>query len=650
MVGRALATAAIAVPLAQKSGVRLNAVGKPTAPPASLIVRILATSDLHSNLLAWDYHTNQTCASRGLARTASLIATARDQVANCLLFDNGDFLNGNALGDHLAQRLGDHADMAQSHPMITAMNHLRYDAVTLGNHEFSHGVHHLLRSLRDAAFPVVASNLRITKADAGGLGMRSLMLNRSFHDTEGRLHDIRIAVIGFLPPQTTIWEQRHLKGRAEVHDIVETARALIPDLRKGGADLIVALSHSGVGGKDARPFGENASHALALVDGVDVIIAGHTHLVFPTADCVDLAGKPAVMPGFFGSHLGVIDLTLTQTVGHARPARWHITEQQVETRPIAQRSAMGGALTALVADDVAIAAIAQPDHAALRAWADQPIGHTDVALHSYFALITQSPALEIIALAQSQHLARALAGGPFSDAPLLAAVAPFKAGGRGGPENYTAIPAGPLRRHNTGDLYIHPNSLIGLHLPGHAVLRWLERSVSLFHQIAPGAQDAALINLDFPSYDFDVMHGLTYRVDLTQPARFDRQGSEVAPNARRIVDPCWQGKPVQTDQMFVVASNSYRCAGGSGFAKPQPDQVIFEARQSNQRLVETYIRAGGRVKPPAQPHWGFVAQPGTTVLFDCDPRAIAALDQAPHLRLEPLMRLKSGFHRFRLHL
>lgn len=648
MRGRALATASDMMAATRKPQPAQKVAKSAANAPATLKLRILATSDLHANILAWDYHANKISPCCGLARTATLIEQARGQAANSVLFDNGDFLNGNALGDYVADTWDDPANDARVHPMIAAMNHLHYDAATLGNHEFSHGLHALIRSLRDAAFPIVASNLRLHAQRTPAIGQQYLLMTRDLIDEAGQTQRLNIAVIGFLPPQTTIWEQRHLKGNAEVDDILNTARTLVPDLQKAGVDLIVALSHSGIGSGDADPYAENVSLALAAVDGIDVIVAGHTHLVFPTPDRVDLVGKPAIMPGFFGSHLGVIDLTLRQTPGN--DARWYVAAHHAETRPIARRSADGAAPTALVGDDCGVANLVARDHAALQAWADQPIGHTAVALHSFFALLTQSPALDMIARAQAQYLSPALAGGPFAGLPILSAAAPFKAGGRGGPENYTVIPAGPLRRRNAGDLYVHPNSLVGLCLPGDAVLRWLERSVSLFHQIEPGATDAKLISADFPSYDFDVIDGLTYQVDLSQPARFDRQGTEVAPHAIRVVNPCYRGQPVRSDQMFVLASNSYRCAGGSGFMRPRPDQVIFEARQSNQSLVEDFIRAGGHAGRATPPHWGFAPQNATTVVFDCDPRAIAALVDVPHLRLDPLVRLANGFHRFRLHL
>lgn len=646
-MGRAVATALNRVPLNCQTPKMAEI---PTHQAAFLALRILATSDLHANILAWDYHANRVCIARGLTRVATLIARARAEAPNCLLFDNGDFLNGNALGDHLAQTLHMPANAARVHPMISAMNHLGYDAATLGNHEFSHGLGPLTRALRDANFPIVASNLTLTGARPAPVTTRSLLLRRDLIDTAGCPQNLTIGVIGVLPPQTVIWEHRHLKDCALVADILETTRNLVAGLRASGADLVIALSHSGIGSGEPEPFGENVSQALAALEGIDVVIAGHTHLVFPSAHVCDLAGKPVVMPGFFGSHLGVIDLTLQKSSDQGPVVRWKIASHHVETRPIAMRSSDGSDTVALVDDDPMISTLVAHDQAALLDWSEKTIGHSPKTLHSFFALLTQSPALDLVATVQSQHLVAALAGGPYADLPVLSAVAPFKAGGRGGPENYTYIPEGPLLRRNVADLYLHPNSLVGLCLPAQAVVQWLERSVSMFHQISPGSQDAMLINPDFPSYDFDVFYGLTYLVDLSQPARFDRRGTEVAPQARRIVNPCYLGEPLRRDQLFVVATNSYRCAGGSGFARPGPGQIVFEAKRSTQTLIEDFLCGTSQTKHNAAAFWGFAAQTGTTVLFECDPRAILATGDVPQLRLEPLARLPNGFHRFRLHL
>lgn len=612
-----------------------------------LDLRILATSDLHANLLAWDYHANRPCPQRGLARLATLIHAARAEHPQNLLFDNGDFLHGTALGDYIAETTQSSRSgrPLHSHPMIAAMNALRYDAVTLGNHEFGHGLGFLRRSLAAARFPIVSSNLYFKPTRGKPLSAPFLLLDRSFHDRAGKAQKLKIGVLGFLPPQTMTWERRYLKSRAAVDDIVTSARSLLPLLRDAGADIVIALSHSGISAGSMGGRDENASTALAQLSGIDVVIAGHTHLVFPTPQHRDLAGKPAVMPGFFGSHLGVIDLALQKS-----PQGWLVVRHHAETRPISRRDPATGQAQPLVADDSAIAALAAPAHSALLGRADAEIGHSDLPLNTYFALLTETPALTLVARAQVARLAKGLHGTAYQALPILSAVAPFKAGGRGGPDNYTDIPAGALRARHANDLYIHPNSLVAVQVSGNEVAAWLERSASMFHQILPGAQDVPLIDDQFPSFNFDVIHGLSYRIDLSQPPRFDCYGSEINPAARRIVDLRHNGAPLLPDQVFVLATNSYRAAGGAGFAGADPARLIYEGHESNREVLAHFLRDGGQPQPLPQPAWGFAALPDSAVVFDASPSAADHLAEVPHLHITPLGLNADGFRRFRLRL
>lgn len=613
-----------------------------------IALRLLATSDLHANLIAWDYHANGPCDQRGITRVASLIRTARLEQPQSLLFDNGDFLHGTVLGDFIAEttptiRSG---RPLHTHPVIAAMNALGYDAAALGNHEFGHGLGFLRRSLAATKFPIVCSNLYFKPTRGAAIALPYIILNRSLRDGRGILQHVKIGVMGFIPPQTAIWEKRYLKSRASVDDIVRSAQLLVPTLRAEGADIIIALSHSGIGSPHHGGSSENASSALAMIEGVDVIVAGHTHLTFPTPDQPDLSGKPAVMPGFYGSHLGVMDLRLTKQAG-----RWRIAAFDVENRAISRRDPSTGMVQALVADDPAILALAKPSHTALLARADEEIGFSKVPLHSYFSLLTPTPALELVAVAQADYLAKILQDTPHANLPMLSAVAPFKAGGRGGPENYTDVPAGPLRLRHANDLYMHPNSLAGLHVSGQDLADWLERSVSIYHQITPGAQDVPLLDEGFASFNFDVIHGLRYGINLTQPARYDCFGEVIAPQSSRITDLTYAGEKVRPDQMFALATNSYRAAGGAGFSGTGTAQVIYEGNESNREVLTRYLRSGGMLAPDALAKtFYFLPLPGTTATIDLGCHARNHLAEAPHLQLHDIGLQPNGFRRFRLHL
>ncbi|RMF40897.1 MAG: 2',3'-cyclic-nucleotide 2'-phosphodiesterase, partial [Alphaproteobacteria bacterium] len=215
----------------------------------------------------------------GLVRLADLIAEARGEAASSLLLDNGDLLQGGALGDHLAATGGFGPD--NPHPMIAAMNALGYDAAALGNHDLDYGVAFLQKALSAAAFPVLCANL--FRGEGGTLLPGHRVLEREFTDDAGRAQPLRIGLVGVLPPQVTGWNHRHLAGRFTAGDCVAAVREAVPRLRRDGADLIVTLVHGGISARSASRQ-ENAAAEIARLDGVDAVIAGHQHRLFPGPD------------------------------------------------------------------------------------------------------------------------------------------------------------------------------------------------------------------------------------------------------------------------------------------------------------------------------------------------------------------------------
>ncbi len=606
---------------------------------ATVTLRLLATSDLHSQIMPWDYLADLPCASRGLSRVATLIARARAEISDCLLLDNGDFIQGSPMSDLVAAK-----GMQALHPMIAAMNALGFDAATLGNHEFSHGLPFLNRALNDLAFPVVSANI-FALPDCGPIVPPFVLLTRQI-SIDGALHPLRIGIMGFAPPQLVKWDHQHVAGRIATTDIVTAAVRTLPLLRAAGADLVIALCHSGIGDAIPCPEMENASTAIAALPGVDVVVAGHTHQTFPAAGSAGtkLAGKPAVMPGFFGSHLGVIDLTLTRDA-----AGWRILHTHNELRPISQRTA-DGRVTALVPCDPAIVAIAAQSHADTLTWARKRIGHNAAPLHSYFALISACPSVRTVARAQTAHVARAMAGTSRAGLPILSAAAPFRAGGRGGPDNYTFVAVGDLAMRHISDLYQHPNTLTAVQISGAELADWLEQSCSIFFQIKPGLADQTLINPAFPSFNFDCIDGVSYRIDLTQPPRHSSEGAMQNPASHRIKDLCHNGALIAADAQFVMATNSYRTGGSGKFTGAEPQRVIYASGRLNSDVLLDNILDQGGIAAPGPANWHFMPMPGTTVLFDTAPAAALFATDLADTALEPVGMQTDGFFRFRLHL
>lgn len=619
-------------------------------------LRIMETTDLHVHVFPYDYYADKPRDTVGLARTASLIKEIRDEATNSLLIDNGDFLQGNPMGDYIAYERG--MKEGDSHPIITAMNAVGFDAATIGNHEFNYGIDFLMKSMAGANFETVLSNISLEQG-ANAREDKTLfkpysILEREITDGSGQKHMIKVGVIGFTPPQVMNWDRRHLEGNVQARDIVETAQAFVPQMKEEGADIVIALSHSGIGAADHTDGMENASVPLAAVDGIDAVLTGHHHRVFPSSAYegmagVDVAngtlmGKPAAMGGFWGSHLGLIDLMLERSGNE-----WKIVSHSTEARPISKRNE-DRSITALVESQQGVLDSVQKEHDETLAYVRRAVGKTDAPLHSYFALVADDPSVQIVSIAQLWYIEQMMKGTEYEGLPILSAAAPFKAGGRGGPEYYTDVAKGDVAIKNVSDLYLYPNTARAVKVTGQEVKDWLERSAGIFNQVEPGKADQVLLNPDFPSYNFDVMDGVSYQIDLSQPSKFDPKGNLINADANRIVNLTFDGKPLDMNAEFIIATNNYRAGGGGKFPGAMGDTIVFEGPDTNRDVIVRYIVEKGTISPRADANWTFAPLPDTSVLFDTGPKAAEYSDSVEGVSIEAAGEGPDGFARFRIQL
>ncbi|MFS1514294.1 bifunctional 2',3'-cyclic-nucleotide 2'-phosphodiesterase/3'-nucleotidase [Chengkuizengella sp. SCS-71B] len=590
-------------------------------------LRVLETTDIHVNLVNYDYYKDLEVDGFGLAKTASLIKKAREEATNSLLFDNGDLIQGNPLGDYVAKI--DELEVGETHPVYKAMNLLDYDAGNIGNHEFNYGLDFLEKTLAGSNFPYVNANVYIDDQDDDPTNDENyftpyLILDREVVDEDGETHTLKVGVIGFTPPQIMKWDKKNLEGKVIAKDIVETAEKFVPEMKEKGADIIITIPHSGLGASNKDGLQENAIFDLSKVEGIDAILFGHSHQVFPSASYADIEGvdveagtingTSAVMPGFWGDHLGVIDFELEKIDG-----KWVVNSSQSSVQKIYDKDTK----TALVDADAEIVEAVKEDHDATIEWVRSAVGETTAPINSYFALVQDDPSIQIVTNAQKWYVEKFIQGTEYDGIPVVSAGAPFKAGGRGGVSYFTDVPTGEIAIKNVADLYLYPNTLQAVLINGDDLKQWLEMSAGQFNKIDTTVkEEQTLINTSFPTYNFDVIDGVTYEIDVTQPAKYDSKGNVVNPDNSRIVNLQFEGQPVSAEQKFIVATNNYRASGGGNFPGINGEKIIIESPDENRQIIINYILEKQTINPSADMNWTFAPiDANVNVTFETSPEA-----------------------------
>ena len=570
-------------------------------------VALLETTDLHTNVMSYDYFRLTEDKTVGFERVATLITQARKEFANTLLFDNGDTIQGTALSDYQAQV--NPLPCGQVLAMYKVMNELGYDAGGIGNHEFNYGLSFLSQvtgnrfnvNLREGEkpiaaqpcagpnFPLVLANLLSVK-DRQPLFKPYVILDRTIKavgaDGKPMSAAIKVGVIAFTPPKILDWDKRWLDGVVYTDGIKELAEKYIPEMRSKGAELIVVISHGGLDASAYTPSLENANWHLAQVPGVDAMLIGHSHQVFPNAAStsnqfnlpgVDKAkglvhGVPTVMANFWGKTLGVIQLNLVTKDG-----QWTVDK----SKTVVEARSIQNADKSFVEPLPAVAKSIAAEHQATIAYVKTPIGTSDFAMTSYFADVGDVSAMQIVNQAQTDYVARYVRASlpQYASLPVLSTASPFKTGFAGGTD-FTEVAAGDIAINHAADLYLFPNTLYAVKVTGAGLKDWLEAASRRFRQIDPKLTTEQSLVSTAPGYTFDMFtdKDLAYEIDVTK-----------APGSR-ITSLTYKGAPVLPTAEFIVATNNYRASGGGNFPGLDGTKTIIASPDTNRDVLIAYIK------------------------------------------------------------
>jgi 2',3'-cyclic-nucleotide 2'-phosphodiesterase/3'-nucleotidase len=562
----------------------LAAVGWPGAAHAapgdkSVSITIMGTSDLHTNVVNWDYYKDAAYSDSagnavGLARVASIVKQIRADRGRdtTLLFDAGDTIQGTPLGFYYAT-VEPVTETGAIHPMAAQMNALGYDAVALGNHEFNYGLEFLDHWISQMDAPVLAANA----VHAGTKVPRFRPYTITTMKVKGR-PPIRVGVLGLTNPGVVIWDKANVEGTVEVLGLVEAAARWVPVMRSEGADIVVVSAHSGDSGTSSYSGDLPVENAAALVaeqvPGIDAILFGHAHREVPERFVTNLeTGKQVIMsePKNWGQRVSIFDLQLEFVRGS-----WRVAQSRAMT-----------VNTNTVVDDPAFVALVRDQHDAVVTYMNTAVANSTEAMSAAEACWKDTAILDYVNEVQTATVAAAIAGSPEASLPIISIAAPFN--------RAASFPAGPVTIKDVAGLYIYDNTLMASVLTGAQLKDYLEFSAKYFRQVAPDAPidpaswtNAPWPNADSPTtpdYNFDQFSGIVYDVDLAQPV-----GS-------RITGLSFGGAPVAPEQQFVVAINNYRQSGGGGFPHVATAPVVYNAQVAIREAIVAYASAAGTIDP-----------------------------------------------------
>ncbi len=532
-------------------------------------ITVMATTDVHGYALNWDYFNNRPFTTQtGLAKVATLVDEVRADRGSdhTLLLDNGDTIQGSSLVQYYA-KVEPFTETGATHPMAIAMNAMDYDAMVVGNHEFNYGVP-FLRAFEDQLdFPVLGAN--VMEWGTTNPAFTPYVIERV--KLKGQ-KPIRVGILGITNPGSAIWDKSNVTGVVSFEGGVEIADKYVPMMIDDGADVVIVLAHSGAdtGSSygDALPWPENFATLLAeQVPGIDAIVAGHSHRNIPEQLITNTATGETVLlsqPLNWARRLTVMDFDLLKVKG-----QWEVMAKSSDTLPV----------TDVPEDPTLVSLLAEP-HQRTVEYVNSVIGESLADMSLASARYEDTAALDFINFVQREAVRDGLTGTPYEALPVLSIAAPF---------NRTAgIPAGEVSVRDVAGMYIYDNTLLAIQLTGAQLQDYLERSAEFFKTPAlPGPYVPDDVSGNGPDYNYDVVYGLSYDIDIDQPA-----GS-------RIMNLSYDGAPIDPSATFAVAINNYRQNGGGGFPHVVGAPILFNPLVDIRESIIDWVKTNQVIDPGA---------------------------------------------------
>lgn len=531
--------------------------------------RILATGDLHGQTTSYDYETDLSAPNNGLSKIATLVDQSRRALGedNVLLVDSGDFLY-----DYTTNYFYNQYN-SEVQPIMKAMHLMKYDSITLGNHEFDYPWAYLKRQLTESGLfdKVVVSNTFWHDSGEAVFAPSKIIIKKVMA-SQGNQVSVRIGVIG----STTNSISTRRGDYVNFIDAGNNYKSIVAEANRlkssQAADLIIVLLHGGIG-SPTNTKSDNIGYALTQTGIIDALVTGHTHEIFPDATNSRLVGNginqqtgcingvPVVAAKSHGALLGSIDLSLSIS-------------------PNGQIAISGGGskvsyITATIKENPDILSMWKPYQLQLKSGADHttyPIAK-GITYHNYDSVVQDS---NLFQLYNNAKIAYGLAYigeylPQYKTLPVIACTRNLLDSNESSLWMEYTLSSSKISRFLSESSSVRPSGYTQLYLlSGRQLREWLEYSARIYAvsgttflntvksyvKANPGV--STLLAEDFTyrwnsQYIFD---GISYQIDLTKKSRYTPEGSLTSSFNSRIRNLTYNSSAITDTQQFVLVSDS----------------------------------------------------------------------------------------------
>jgi 2',3'-cyclic-nucleotide 2'-phosphodiesterase / 3'-nucleotidase / 5'-nucleotidase len=580
-------------------------------------LRIIGTTDIHGQLNSKDYELGVDYSNGGIARTIDLIKKTRNELPkeNTITLDAGD-----TMYDYTTEYIFSE-DQNEIQPIFKAMAKLGYDAITLGNHDFDYGYEYILKQLDGSGLRKITVVSHITDSKTGQYPfLENMLITRKLVTSTGKVVEVKVGIIGQTIP--TLTSKTHsYAGILKTEDMVENAKIQAQKLKEMGADIVVALSHTGIGPENPELNFKNVAYALTTIPEIDVVVSGHEHNIYPTTDMTSpvfklpnvdkktylINDKNLIMAGNRGKAIGVVDLNLEVTKNGVQ-----IADRKSEIRMVTAQTTK---------EDKAIAD-------SYGAWEDKLLQYStdiiatlekDAEIQNFYGLLGDNSAIQLLNDSKIDYTLRFVntTGKSYRNYPIVAA-STYGSYGLESVNDYVHI-NDSITESKLSSIQPYNNYIYIYTITGKQLKEWLEWTASAYEttlgdngwkngtmaELMKQKNLKSLINEDWLDdwSNFYIFDGIDYIVDPTREARYDLSGNQIS-SSRRVISMKYNGNEITDDMNLLIATNKITKPVDAN--KGVEKQVVLNGFIRTQAVLSRYlerISSGNDILPKLDYNW-----------------------------------------------